>query len=78
MPPLRDSVPIAIPTETRQARLITKATATQNTGPEFQLLTWQIHYVLEPFCLGEDPGSTLTSYLTLGKLSHDFVFNCFI
>lgn len=38
MPPLHDSIPVAIPTETRQLMLITKATATQNTGPEFELV----------------------------------------
>lgn len=42
LPPLHGSAPVAIPTETRQEMLITKATATQDTGPEAELTTCQI------------------------------------
>lgn len=38
MPPLYDSAPTAIPIETRQALLIAKATAMQDTSPEFKLV----------------------------------------
>lgn len=38
MPPLHDFAPVATPTETRQAVLTAKATAMQDTSPEFKLV----------------------------------------
>lgn len=76
-PPLHDSAPSY--SKRDQIKLVTKATAMQDIQAlSLNKLAYWIHCILESFCLGSDPGSTLTTVWAQTSYFMILCFSCFI